>query len=82
MKVEYYPGGTGEFIKVDKEKCTGCGLCATFCTRNVWKKEGSIYVPVNLKDCAECGACWNICPSDAVIFSEPKGGTGIRFTHG
>ena len=82
MKVDYYPGNTGEFLKVDEDKCTGCGHCAKFCARNVWVKAGSVFRPENLKECVECGACWNICTSDAVIFEEPAGGTGVRFTYG
>ncbi len=82
MKVEYYPGETGEFIKVDEEKCTACGDCARYCTRAVWDKAGDIYRPLRLADCVECGACWNVCPADAVLFSEPKGGSGVRFTYG
>ncbi len=82
IKVEYYPGDTGEFIKVIEENCTGCGECAKFCTRDVWQLDGAIYRPVNLKDCVECGACWNVCEFDAVIFNEPKGGTGVRFEYG
>ncbi|MFX0020215.1 MAG: ATP-binding protein [Promethearchaeota archaeon] len=82
MKVDYYPGDTGEFIRVDEEKCSGCGECAKFCTRDVWEPDGEIYRPVNLKRCCECGACWNVCFDDAVIFEEPKGGTGVRFSYG
>ncbi len=82
MKVGYYPGETGEFIRVDEVKCTGCGACAKFCARGVWRKEGAVYRPRGLKLCAECGACWNACPADAVLFSEPRGGTGVRFSLG
>ncbi|MCD6121875.1 MAG: ferredoxin family protein [Spirochaetales bacterium] len=82
MKVSYYPGDTGKFISVDEDKCTGCGECAKFCMRGVWQPSGNIYRPVNLKSCAECGACWNVCGYDAVIFEEPRGGTGIRFIYG
>ena len=80
--IEYYLGETGEFIRVDTEKCTGCSLCAKYCPRGVWVKDGEIYRPKNLKDCVECGACWNICNFDAIIFGEPKGGTGVRFALG
>ena len=82
MKVEYYPGERGEFIKVDEGKCIGCGDCAKFCARDVWKKEGTIYRPTQLELCVECGTCWNICAADAVFFSEPNGGTGVRFFYG
>jgi NAD-dependent dihydropyrimidine dehydrogenase PreA subunit len=82
MKVGYYPGDTGEFIKVIQEKCNGCGLCALYCTRKVWERTNGKYRPARLKDCAECGACWNVCAPDAIEFSEPRGGTGVRFNYG
>jgi MinD superfamily P-loop ATPase len=82
MKVDYYPGDTGEFIKVIPEKCTACGQCAQFCARQVWERQGSIFRPARLKDCAECGACWNVCAPDAIEFGEPRGGTGVRFNYG
>ncbi|MGA2974356.1 MAG: 4Fe-4S binding protein [Spirochaetia bacterium] len=96
MKVSYAPGDTGAFLRVDESKCNGCGACARFCARGVWQKEGAvyrqegaddrqegaIYRPLGLKLCAECGACWNACSQDAVIFTEPRGGTGIRFSFG
>ena len=41
----YYPGETGEFIKVRAERCTACGLCAGFCARGVWVKQGEVYRP-------------------------------------
>jgi MinD superfamily P-loop ATPase len=82
MKVEYNPGETGQFLRVDESKCTGCGLCARFCARDVWVRQGSVYRPVNRADCVECGACWNVCEYDAVVFEEPRGGTGVRFAYG
>ena len=82
MKVGFYPGDTGEFLAVDEEKCTGCGHCAKFCARGVWVQDGGVYRPKNRKACAECGACWNVCTSDAVLYGEPVGGTGVRFTYG
>lgn len=79
---ERYPGNPGEFIQVIPEKCTGCGLCKKFCTMGVWIQEGNIFKPLNLNNCVECGACWNICKSDAIIYQEPRGGTGVKFSLG
>ncbi len=78
----YYEGERGEFIQVIEERCIGCGQCAKFCTTGVWEKIDKIYKPIHLKKCAECGACWNVCDADAIIFGEPRGGTGVKFTHG
>jgi NAD-dependent dihydropyrimidine dehydrogenase PreA subunit len=82
MKVARYPGDTGEFLRVDVGRCSGCGDCAKFCARGVWQRNGNIYTPQRLALCVECGACWNICPSEAVLFGEPCGGTGVRFRFG
>lgn len=82
MTLARYPGDTGVFLGVDVARCTACGDCARFCTRGVWSRNGSAYHPARPERCAECGACWNACPADAVRFGEPRGGTGVRFTHG
>jgi NAD-dependent dihydropyrimidine dehydrogenase PreA subunit len=75
-------GDTGEFLGVDEAACTGCGTCARFCAREVWRRDGALFRPARPERCAECGACWNACPSGAVRLGEPRGGTGVRFTHG
>jgi NAD-dependent dihydropyrimidine dehydrogenase PreA subunit len=82
MVVARYPGDTGEFLGVDQDRCTACGDCARFCVRGVWERNNGGFRPVHPERCAECGACWNVCPAEAVIFGEPRGGTGVRFTHG
>jgi ferredoxin-like protein FixX len=81
-RVDYYPGDPGEFLSVIEGRCTACGRCARFCARNVWEKAGAVYRPVRIKECVECGACWNVCRDDAVVFGEPHGGTGVRFSYG
>jgi NAD-dependent dihydropyrimidine dehydrogenase PreA subunit len=82
MVVARYPGDTGEFLRVDPARCNACGDCARFCVRGVWKRNGAGFWPAHPERCAECGACWNACPTEAVILGEPRGGTGVRFTHG
>ena len=34
--------GTGDFIKIDREKCNGCGRCLIICIVNLWKMERTI----------------------------------------
>jgi NAD-dependent dihydropyrimidine dehydrogenase PreA subunit len=82
MLCQFAPGDRGTFIRVIAEKCTGCGECARFCVRDVWRQSGQIYEPENLAECVECGACWNTCPAEAIDFDEPPGGTGVRFAYG
>jgi NAD-dependent dihydropyrimidine dehydrogenase PreA subunit len=82
MKVGYHPDPTGEFLRVDPERCTACGRCARYCARGVWEKSGRTYRPARPGDCVECGACWNVCSDGAVELGEPRGGTGVKFSYG
>ena len=74
--------GTGEFITVDPEKCTGCGNCIKVCLADCYEiidKKSRIR---SLEKCMECGACWYSCTDDAINFSWPAGGTGFRTNWG
>ena len=51
--------------EVDKEKCTGCGLCVDACPLEAIKLEDDkANVDANL--CTECGSCVDECPNDAI----------------
>jgi ferredoxin len=52
-------------LKLDQEKCVGCGMCLSVCPH-------AVLVPFNgkvqIRDrdaCMECGACARNCPSEA-----------------
>ncbi|MFW5988350.1 MAG: P-loop NTPase, partial [bacterium] len=68
-------------IKVDKQKCTGCGKCAEACTYNAIAviNEKAIIFP---ELCHICGACSLVCPEDAVIEGEKKIGDLIHAKSG
>lgn len=55
-----------EFPKLDKQKCTKCGLCVKTCRENaIFQRPGGY--PVFIKDlCSACGACWIVCPNKAI----------------
>jgi len=54
-------------IKVDLEKCIGCGTCKSDCpTANIAIKDGKA---VHGKWCLECGHCTAVCPQKAVTLT-------------
>jgi len=55
---------------VDKEKCTGCGTCASVCPQGVFEiVEGKAKV-VNPDACIGCRACEASCPVAAITVEE------------
>lgn len=81
---ERAPGDTGDFIKLDLGRCTGCGRCAMVCVVNLWRMRGGV---ANLRDdykqvCLECAACYSVCDPRAIDFSYPAGGTGVVYLNG
>jgi NAD-dependent dihydropyrimidine dehydrogenase PreA subunit len=75
-------GRTGNFIKIDAEKCTGCGNCIRVCLAECFEIVAKRARIRSLKLCMECGSCWYVCADKAIIFSWPKGGTGFRTNWG
>ncbi|MCK4763182.1 MAG: hypothetical protein KAW12_13380 [Candidatus Aminicenantes bacterium] len=73
-----WTGDPGDFIKIDKEKCTGCTDCIKVCLAGCFKMEKNKAVIVSLAECMECSSCWYVCTDEAIIFSWPPGGTGFR----
>jgi len=52
-------------VIIDKEMCTGCGLCVKDCSRNaIALVNGKAQVDLEL--CNECGHCFAICPFGSV----------------
>ncbi|MBM3240829.1 4Fe-4S dicluster domain-containing protein [Candidatus Poribacteria bacterium] len=52
--------------KVDKEKCTGCGLCIEVCLVEAISLSPQKIIELETDNCLECGACENECPHDAI----------------
>jgi ferredoxin len=57
--------------KVDKEKCTGCGMCANLCSKTFKLGEDGKAEAIN--DCGsecDCQAAKNSCPVQAISLEE------------
>lgn len=53
-------------VQIDREKCTGCGLCAGDCLgKAISLESGTAEI---IKSCFMCGHCVAICPVEAVSF--------------
>ncbi len=48
-------------LKVDKDKCTDCGLCEKECLMGINVRE-----KINSPECIRCGKCKSVCPSGAI----------------
>lgn len=60
-------------LKMESEKCTGCGKCLEVCPHNVFSLSNRKSVIVYKDRCMECGACVKNCPFQAL---EVKPGVG------
>ena len=57
-------------LKLDREKCVGCGMCLVVCPHEVLSMNNG-HVRIEKRDlCMECGACARNCPTDAVTVGQ------------
>jgi NAD-dependent dihydropyrimidine dehydrogenase PreA subunit len=57
-------------IKVEREKCNGCGQCVDFCPVDVFEIKEGKSVPLNPQNCLGCGTCVAVCTMEAIIITE------------
>ena len=52
-------------VKVDKDKCNGCGPCVEACPVEAIKLEANL-ATVDADTCIDCGVCVDECPNQAL----------------
>ena len=57
-------------VKVDSEKCTGCGECVDICPVEVFELQDEKSVPVNAEECVGCESCVEVCEHEAITVTE------------
>ncbi len=60
-------------LKLDAQKCSGCGMCLDVCPQEVFVLENKLARIIDLDACMECGACAINCPEGALTV---KSGVG------
>lgn len=60
-------------IKIDREKCKGCGECLDVCPHGLLKLSAGKAEITDKDACMECGACKTNCPYGAI---EVRSGVG------
>ncbi len=65
-------------LKIDKEKCLGCGACIDACPYGALDLVDDVVV-VNEK-CTACGACIDACPVMALLIPRLSGGDAERLS--
>ncbi len=56
-------------VKIDLEKCTGCGTCKEVCPVEAIEIEND-KAAVNEEECVDCGTCVEECPEGALSLEE------------
>ena len=74
MKNLRYLDGTA-ILKLDDEKCMGCGNCELVCPHRVFRLVYGKAQIIDKNGCMECAACATNCPVDA-IYVNPNDGCG------
>jgi len=52
-------------VKIDKEKCVGCGVCVDVCPTEALSVVGD-FAECDADLCVDCGTCIPECPTEAI----------------
>ena len=71
MQFDYVRNGAT--LSLNREQCTGCGMCYEVCPHQVLQIEQRKAQIVNRNGCMECGACQKNCPVAAITVNAGVG---------
>jgi len=71
MKHKYIPNVAT--LKIDKDKCIGCGMCISVCPHDVFELKDKKAQIKDLDSCMECGACVKNCVVKALNVNKGVG---------
>jgi NAD-dependent dihydropyrimidine dehydrogenase PreA subunit len=74
MKFTYMKNG--ETLSLNRDKCTGCGMCLEVCPHAVYRMESGKAEIAGRQYCMECGACKMNCPAGAIAVESGVGCAG------
>jgi NAD-dependent dihydropyrimidine dehydrogenase PreA subunit len=57
-------------VKVDEEKCVGCGECVDICPVDVFELQDEKSVPIHAEECVGCESCVEVCEEEAITVTE------------
>ncbi|WP_129407823.1 4Fe-4S binding protein [Marinitoga lauensis] len=57
-------------LKIDEDKCIGCGLCQTVCPNNTIITLDNNKRKIINKECLMCFECQRVCPVEAISFKK------------
>lgn len=73
-------------MRIDKQKCAGCGQCVEFCTlgniasRRRDPRTGRLYYEIDEDECVDCGVCRRaaVCAADALFMPDYQWPRSVR----